>query len=272
MVINTNVVAQQAINNLTSSQNQLSKSLNRLSSGSRIVDPSDDAGGLAVATRLDAQLKRLNAAKGNVGSAMSLLQTQDGFLAQVANALNRMSELSIMAQDVTKQPGDLSLYDKEFQTLAGYIADIATKEFNGTSLFSGATLSVTTDADPTAANNFTMSGISLATLDTYTSLNSLSVTTSVSAMTALTAVKNAITQMAADRATIGAYQTRLNFTMDQMTVTAENLSSASSRIQDVDVAAESTEYARYNILVQAGVSMVSQANAMPQTALKLLQQ
>ena len=272
MVINTNVQAQRAANNLAASQARLSKSLARLSSGSKIIDPSDDAGGLAVATRLDAQIKRLDAAKANVGNAMSYLQTQDGFLKQVAKALNRMSELSIMAQDVTKQSNDLSLYDKEFKTLASYVQDIGTKEFNGTSLFAGTSLAVTTDADPTLLNNFQMNGISLATADVYTSLNSVDVTTSLSAQVALTAVKDAITQMATDRATVGAYQTRLNFTMDQMLVSKENLTSASSRIQDVDVAEEATEYARYNILLQAGTSMVAQANALPQSALKLLQQ
>lgn len=269
MVINTNTQAQQAANNLTSSQTRLAKSLARLSSGSKIIDPSDDAGGLAVSTRLDAQLKRLGAAKSNVGNAMSMLQTQDGYLSKVAKALNRMSELSIMAQDITKQSGDLKLYDKEFQTLSSYIADIGKKDFNGVSLFNGSTMSVTTDADPTSSNNFNMTAPGLGTLPQYDFIT-LDITSTATAIIALDAVKVAISQLADDRATIGANQTRLNFTSEQLTVTRENLTAANSRIVDVDVAEEATEYARYQILLQAGTSMVAQANQLPQSALKLL--
>jgi flagellin len=271
MVINTNIQAQQAANNLTSSQTRLAKSLARLSSGSKIIDPSDDAGGLAVSTRLDAQLKRLGAAKGNVGNAMSMLQTQDGYLNKVAKALNRMSELSIMAQDITKQSGDLKLYDKEFQTLSSYIADIGKKDFNGVSLFAGDTMPVTTDADPTSGNNFNMTAPGLGTLPQY-NFAGLDITSTTTAIVSLDAVKIAISQLADDRATIGANQTRLNYTAEQLTVTRENLTAANSRIVDVDVAEEATEYARYQILLQAGTSMVAQANQLPQSALKLLNQ
>ncbi len=275
MVINTNISAQTSARLLADSSDKLSQSLARLSSGSKIVSPSDDAAGMAVAMYFDARINRNNAAANNVGNAVSFSQTQDGFLQQVSSALNRMSELSVLAQDVTKTGSDLSLYDKEFQTLAGYISDISTKQFNGVSLFSGATLNVTTDADPTATsssagNDFQMQGISLATLNTYTSLSSLSVTTSSSATTALTAVKNAITQLASDRAQIGANIVRLTNTQSQLGVLADNMTAAKSRITDVDVAQESTNFARYNILVQAGTAMLSQANSTPQSVLKLL--
>jgi len=218
---------------------------------------------MAVSMQFGARINRISATTNNVGNAISFSQTQDGFLQQVSSALNRMSELSVLSQDVTKTDSDRSLYDKEFQTLSGYISDISKKEFNGVSLFSGATLNVTTDADPTTSNAFAMNGISLATLNTYTSLNSLAIASSVSAGTALTAVKSAITQLATDRAQIGANIVRLTNTQSQLGVLNDNLSAANSRITDVDVAQESTNFARYNILVQAGTAMLAQANAAP---------
>ena len=125
----------------------LAKSLARLSSGSRISSPEDDAAGLAVSFRFDAQISRTASANANIGNAISFSQTQDGFLSKVGKALDRMSELSIMAQDVTKTDSDRALYDKEFQTLGAYIDNTATKDFNGVSLFSASALNVTTDGD-----------------------------------------------------------------------------------------------------------------------------
>ena len=116
----------------------LAKSLARLSSGSKIVSPEDDAAGLAVATRFDAQINRITAASNNVSNAISFNQTQDGFLKKVTKALDRMSELAILSQDVTKTDDDRALYDAEFTTLGAYIDDVATKEFNGVALFDGA--------------------------------------------------------------------------------------------------------------------------------------
>jgi flagellin len=268
MVINTNTHAIAAASNLQTSEAMLSKSLARLSSGSKIVNPADDAAGLAVSMRLDAQIARLTAARSNVGNAISFTQTQDGYLKKIAKSLDRMSELSILAQDVTKSNADRALYDAEFQQLYDYFASAASKDFNGVSLFSAATLDVTIDSE---GGSFTMNGIDLAAGASYTGLATLDVTSTTNASAALTAVKAAITQLATDRATIGAYQSRMNFTSEQLTVSKENLSAASSRIQDVDVAEESTQYARYNILVQSGTAMLAQANQVPQSALRLLQ-
>ncbi|HVY68713.1 MAG TPA: flagellin [Verrucomicrobiae bacterium] len=267
MVINTNIQAQAAAANLNASSSMLAKSLSRLSSGSKITNPADDAAGLAVASRLDAQVQRTNAAMSNVGNAISFTQTQDGYLSKVAKALDRMSELSILAQDVTKSDSDRSLYNAEFQQLSSYVSNTATKDFNGVSLFSTASLAVTIDAE---GNSFTMTGTNLGSA-AYTGAIGSSISTTTAAATALTNVKSAITQLATDRATIGAYQSRMNFTSEQLSVNKENLTAASSRIQDVDVAEEATQYARYNILVQSGTSMLAQANQMPQSVLKLLQ-
>ena len=269
MVINTNTQAMAAASNLATSTAMLAKSLGRLSSGSKIVSPADDAAGLAVSSRLDAQVQRLGAARANVGNAVSFTQTQDGYLKKVAKALDRMSELAILAQDGTKSDGDRLLYQAEFKELQDYILSAQTKEFNGVSLFSSAGLDVTIDSE---GDTFTMHGIDLANA-TYgaATADTTVISDNTSAQATLLVVKDAITQLASDRAVIGAYQTRLNFTAEQLQVSKENLAAASSRIQDVDIAEESTQYARYNILVNAGTAMLAQANAMPQSALKLLQ-
>jgi flagellin len=266
MVINTNTSAQSSARLLSESSAALAKSLNRLSSGSKINSPEDDAAGLAVSFRFDAQLSRVGATQSNVGNAISFSQTQDGFLKKVTKALDRMSELSVLSQDVTKSDTDRGLYNKEFTTLAGYITDVAGKKFNGVALFSSTALSVTKDED---AGTFSMTGVNLGA-GAYTAATAATVDTASNAATALTKVKAALDQLGTDRATVGANISRLSMTNDQLSVLKENLSSANSRIKDVDVAEESTQFARYNILVQAGTAMLAQANATPQSALRLL--
>lgn len=266
MVINTNISAQTSANNLTMSQASLSKSLARLSSGSRIVSPSDDAAGLAVASRLDAQIQRLSAANSTVGNAVSFTQTQDGYLKKIAKAFNRLGELATLAQDVTKTDADRALYSSEFQQLSAYVTSAATKDFNGVSLFSSTSLAVTIDSE---GGTFSMAGVNLGAT-AYTDATGATVTSIANAASALTKVKAAINQLSTDRSTIGAYQARLNFTSEQLTVSKENLSAASSRIMDVDIADESTQYAKYNILVQSGTAMLAQANQMPNSVLQLL--
>jgi len=266
MVINTNVSAQTSARLLGESSSALAKSLARLSSGSKIVSPEDDAAGLAVSTRFDAQINRIGAASNNVGNAISFNQTQDGFLKKVSKALDRMSELSILSQDATKTDSDRALYNAEYTTLGSYINDVATKDFNGVNLFDGTALNVTTDSD---GNTYTMNAVDL-TASAYTTATGDSVDTAANAATALGDVKAAIDQLSTDRANIGANISRLNSTNDGLAVLKDNLSAANSRITDVDVAQESTNFAKLNILVQAGTAMLAQANATPQSALRLL--
>ena len=249
------------------SSKMLTQSLARLSSGSKITSPADDSAGLAVSMKLNAQMARIDAASNNVGNAISLNQTQDGYLQKISDAFNRMSELSILSQDVTKSVSDKALYNQEFQTLGSYISDVAKKDFNGVSLFNGTTLNVTVDSD---ANTFASSGINLGNT-TYTTATSSTIDTTANAVTALANVKAAINQLAQDRASIGANIESLSYYSDQLGTLKNNLSAANSRIMDVDVAQESTRYAKYNILVQSGTAMLAQANALPQSALKLLQ-
>lgn len=385
MVINTNIQAQTGARLLGESSSRLSQSLARLSSGSKIVSPADDAAGLAVSTRFDAQINRTGAAINNLGNTLSFCQTQDGYMNKIGKALDRMSELAMLAQDVTKTDSDRSLYNREFQTLNSYVSSIATKDFNGVTLFSSSALNVTIDtegvtlqmagvsgtylapsvAQPYAAsttlgtlqpgmpdmlawigdggvdhgNDITASstiqdmvdvinGVSEghATASYNTTTGDLSVTvdagyklfftnpdspystsypsviglsaldniggsssqttsvtltqagssgagdisTASGAVSALTTVKSAINQLATDRATVGATIARLNSTSESLSTLKENLAAANSRIKDVDVAEESTAFARYNILVQSGTAMLAQANATPNSVLKLL--
>jgi len=267
MVINTNISALSSSRLLGESTAMLNKSLARLSSGSKITSPEDDAAGVAVSLRFDAQINRVKAATANIGNATSFSQTQDGFLQKVGKALDRMSELSVLSQDVTKSDADRALYNKEFTTLGGYITTAASKDFNGVSLFSATAQNVTIDSE---GNTFSMAGANLGA-GTYTTATGSAVDTAAHAVTALTNVKAAITQLATDRATVGANISRLNFTSEQLGVLSDNLSAANSRIKDVNVADESTQFARYNILVQAGTAMLAQANSQPQSALRLLQ-
>lgn len=267
MVINTNIAAESSSSLLSASSANLAKSLQRLSSGSKIVTPQDDAAGLGVSMKFDAQTSRITAAKNNVSNAVSYTQTQDGFLQQVGKALNRMSELAVSAQDVTKTNTDRSLYNAEYSQLASYITSTASKDFNGVSLFDSNDKSVTIDSD---ANTWTMSKIDLSTANYTGATTSQDISTTGGAVTALGKVKTAIGQLATDRATIGASLARLNYTSDQLTVQRTNINAANSQLKDVDVAEESTNYAKLNILVQSGTAMLAQANTMPQSVLKLL--
>jgi len=247
----------------------LSQSLARLSSGSKVTSPADDSAGLAVSMNLVSQEGENTAASNNIADAVSFNQTQDGYLSQVTSALDRMSELAVQAQDVTKSDSDRSLYQQEFSTLATYVNNVSTENFNGVSLFGGTQLNVTIDS---SGNTFAMQGVNLATSTTFTNLSSSdNISTLTGAASALTGVEAAISQLATDRATLGANEETLNDYSGQLATLNNNLSAANSTIMDVDVAQESTNYAKENILVQTGTAMLAQANALPQIALKLLQ-
>jgi len=281
MVINTNPAAARGARFLADATDNLQKSLARLSSGTKIVEPQDDAAGMAVSSRMDAQINRTQATRSNIGNAISLKQTQDGYLSKVGKALDRMSELATLAQDQTKTGTDLSLYNKEYETLYSYIDNIDDQLFNGVSLFQGAAGSagikvLIDDAGSSTSSYFTTAGIALSvsvtsSLSAGSSTNLSSVlTTSASSAAALETVKSAITQVATFRASIGSDLSRLMSTDSHLSVLSENLSASLSRIKDVDVAEESAKYAKYNILVQSGTAMLAQANSLPQSALRLL--
>jgi flagellin len=269
VVINTNYSATVASNNLATSNSMLQKSLNRLSSGSKIVNPSDDAGGLAVSMKLSAAAVRQGAVATNIGNAVSLLQTQDGALKVSGEVLQRISELRVLYNDVTKSSTDKANYDTEFTALQAQLTANASEKFNGVAMFGSTALgavAVTEDGATTvsvAARDLTSTSTGVGAI-TSSSVSSLS---SVSVAQISTAIENVATM----RATNGSEQSRLGFASELVTTNKANLEAANSRIIDVDVAAESTQLARWNILVQAGTSMLAQANQSAQSALKLLQ-
>jgi flagellin len=262
MVINTNMAASNAATNLADSSKLLAKSLARLSSGSKIASIEDDVAGSAVSLRFDSQISRAGAAGNNVANAISFSQTQDGYLQKIGKALDRMSELTTLSLDVTKDTTkDVALYQKEFDKLAQVITDIASKKFNGNDLFGGSDLDVTTGTE--SSDTFSMIAVDLADVDIGTQTLGDSAATD--------AVNDAIDALADQRSTVGSNISALSSYSDQLSVLKNNLTAANSRIKDVDVAEESTQFARYNILVQAGTAMLAQANTSTQSALRLLQ-
>jgi flagellin len=420
VVINTNYAATTAANNLAHSNELLQKSLNRLSSGSKIVNPSDDAGGLAVSMKLSAAARRQGAVSTNIANAVSMLQTQDGVLAVTGKILNRMSELKVLNSDITKSSSDRANYQSEFSALQTQITANGAEKFNGVSLFGTTTVSVAATEDGNTAvgiqgtnllgtagpvawsnisndiapgSNWTSSNPSISNIAGYTrfhgdgtltttqsnisgpytisfTLNSVGGspgtatitgggggTLDLAALTSdgsdhpvsisvdaagtaswsfqngaqtgtianfgsvsggaivfsqtgsgsvdmhvgddftltstagggasnnvggvagassltsvnLSTITGAISDLATYRAQNGASQSRFQFATELLTVNKANLEAANSRITDVDVAQESTALARYNVLVQAGTSMLAQANQSSQLALKLLQ-
>jgi flagellin len=271
VVINTNYAATVASNNLAASNSSLQRSLNRLSSGTKIVDPSDDAGGLAVSMKLAAASKRQGAVANNVGNAVSFLQTQDGALKVAGKILDRMSELKTLYEDATKNSSDQANYDTEFKALSKQLDSITSEKFNGISLFSTAGKTIYATEDLSTGTSVTLAGRDLGS--TSTGVGNLSSGGAVSMTTAtvtLDVIKTAIENVATMRANNGAEQSRLGFAGELLTVNKANLEAANSRITDVDVAQESTQLARWNILVQSGTAMLAQANGSSSTALRLL--
>ncbi|MBL9215220.1 MAG: flagellin [Opitutaceae bacterium] len=269
VVINTNYAATVASNNLAASNSMLQRSLNRLSSGSKIVNPADDAGGLAVSMKLSAAAKRSGAAATNIGNSVSFLQTQDGVLKVAGKVLDRMSELKTLYSDPTKNSDDKANYDAEFTQLTNQLDSLTDEKFNGVSLFGSTDLTVNVSED--GSQSVTIAGKDLADsasgvgalADSGTGIGSLG---SIS----LSTITDAIQTVATMRANNGAEQSRLGFASEVLTVNKANLEAANSRITDVDVASESTQLARWNILVQSGTAMLAQANQSAQVALRLI--
>ena len=272
MVINTNVGAIRASRALSESSGRMNTALARLASGSRIVSPADDAGGLAVASKFDAQINRNRAVQNNLSSALSYSQTADGFLQKASKALDRMGELATLSLDTTKSSSDVADYEIEFADLKNYISDIGTKDFNGVSLFGMAGIAVTKNSDGDTwtliENNLNAEELNFILDGSVTVTNALAQTTIDSELTSY--IEDAIRAVSECRVAVGANIQRIQFTQEQVGLLNENLQRSVSRIKDVDVATESTQFSRYNILVQSGTAMLAQANLLPQLTLRLI--
>jgi flagellin len=278
--INTNSAASAAAYNLGNINTSLQKSLQRLSSGSRINSSYDDAGGLAVSMKLSAAIRRTEATQSNVNNSMAFLETQDGVLKSADKLVARMSELAQLANDVTKSTSDLALYQTEVNTLKSQLSSMMSETFNGVSLFSSgttttpataSTLSVVASQDGSQTIGITQADLlSVGRHVGTTSSLGIDISSTTGAKAAISTVNAAIQNLAQLRSYNGSEQSRLNFASDTLAINKTNLESANSRIIDVDVAEESAKLARFNILQQAGTAMLAQANQSSQSLLRLL--
>ncbi|MFK7988478.1 MAG: flagellin [Sandaracinaceae bacterium] len=278
ITINTNVASLNAQRNLGKTQNALAGNLGRLSTGLRINSASDDAAGLAISEKLKSQIRSLGQAERNANDGVSLLQTAEGAMNEVSGILTRMRELSIQSANDTVGSTERGFLNQEVTALRSELDRISqVTEFNGAKLLTGGatgtafTFQVGTGATSNDQITTTIAGTAAADLGGVTGgLAAVNISTSTGATDALAVIDTAINDISSRRATIGASQNRLNVTVANLGSARENLSAANSRIRDVDVASETAALTRNNILTQAGVSVLAQANQAPQIALSLL--
>lgn len=260
-VINTNVMSLNAQRNLNKSGNSLSTALERLSSGLRINSAMDDAAGLAVAQKMDSQIRGMTVASRNASDGISYAQTADSALATVSDQLQRMRELATQSLNGTLSDTERSKIDQEYSALQAEASRIqSVAKMNGQSVYGTFSFQVGADASDTISGTFTS-----------VSVTGTNVSTSAGASTALSSIDAWLGSVASNRATIGGTQSRLTFTISYLQGAIENQSAAKSRIMDADFAAETAALTRAQILQQAGTAMVSQANSIPQNVLSLLQ-
>ena len=270
--VNTNVASINAQRSLAEVSNRLAGNFRRLSTGLRISTAADDAAGLAISERLRSQIRSLDQAKRNANDGISLVQTAEGALNEVSSILSRLRELSIQSANGSVSNQDRETLDEEFQSLVNEVNRIGSStEFNGVKLLDGSSSSVSFQVGfGTTAGIDTIAITLQAALSTSLGLNSLDIGSGGSTTTALTNIDTAINAVSSLRGSLGAIQNRLGSTINNLAIQVENLSAAESRIRDVDVAYETAQLTRNSILQQASISVLSQANAQPQTALTLL--
>jgi len=308
--INTNAAASSASYHLSKNNAALQKSLTRLSSGSRITQPADDAGGLAVSMKLSGTINRLSGVEKNIDNAISFLQVQDGILDSAGKILDRMAELKALSQDVLKNASDIANYNSEFQNLQVQLHQMSQTTFNGVSLAGAGTTAIfggsntqdvtvsiftsatgesgskvsinktmllsalTIDASDLTSASFTNAGKNNAAAAGTGGIFSFAADSVAGTMTldkvSVAVFTQALQNIATLRAENGGSVSRLQFSKESAAAQRTNLEAANGRIMDVDIASESTRLAKYNILVQASASMLSQANATSNVAMMLL--
>ena len=294
MYINHNTMASQVANNLTSHYNDLKTSTSRLSSGLRINSAADDAAGLAIRELMRTDIAALQQGVRNANDAISLIQTADGALGIIDEKLTRMKELAEQASTGTYDSTQRLMIESEYQAMASEITRIANAtDFNGIHLLNGNLSGDTHDGSTMTATGkmkvhfgtandsaedyyYIQIGTSTASAlgvgnETTAGRDGSTISTQQAAQKALVAITNAVVSKDKIRAHLGALQNRLENTVSNLTTQAENLQAAESRISDVDVATEMTQFVRNQILTQSSVAMLSQANSMPKMAMQLIQ-
>ena len=272
--INQNISAMNAYRNLNVTDGQMSKSLEKLSSGFRINRAADDAAGLAISEKLRGQVKGLDTASANAQNAVSLIQTAEGALNETTAILQRMRELAVQAANDTNTADDRGQIAKEITQLTGEIDRIATStQFNTQSLLAGgaaATAGLTFQIGANTGADQTLN-LKLGTMTTAAlTIGTVNVTSASFASQALASIDNAIKAVSGERANLGAVQNHLEHTVKNLGVASENLAASESRIRDTDMAKEMMSFTRAQILSQAGTAMLAQANQAPQGVLSLL--
>ncbi|MCB1998517.1 MAG: flagellin FliC [Burkholderiaceae bacterium] len=282
--INTNIASLNAQRNLNSSQSSLMTSMQRLSSGLRVNSAKDDAAGLAIAERMNAQVRGMNVAVRNANDGISLAQTAEGALGKVGDALQRMRELALQARNATNSDSDKESLNKEYTELAKEIQRVlGGTTFNGKAILAGEAGSqtfqvganvTTNDSIDITTTNMAAAGSITTVAGTGGNSPTLGIGSAASTSDLQTVVQNidsAIDLINSERATLGAAQSRFESVISNLQISAENQSAARSRIMDADFAAETANLSRAQILQQAGNAMVAQANQLPQQVLQLLQ-
>ena len=280
LTINTNIASLNAQRNLNMSQGSLATSMQRLSSGLRVNSAKDDAAGLAIAERMNAQVRGMNVAVRNANDGISMSQTAEGALSQVSNSLQRMRELAVQARNATNSSSDKDSLNKEFAQLQAEISRVlAGTTFNGKHILGADATSLTfqiganTTADDTitiATKDMTLDTTITAVTNSSTAVIDASATSGAIG-TVIDNIDKALDSINDTRATYGATQSRFDAIITNLQVGVENQSAARSRIMDADFAAETANMSRAQVLQQAGTAMVAQANQLPQQVLKLLQ-
>lgn len=280
-VINTNLASLNTQRNLTTSQASLATSLQRLSSGLRVNSAKDDAAGLAIAERMNAQVKGLNVAIRNANDAISLSQTAEGALGKVGENLQRMRELAVQAANGTNSSADRTTLDQEYTALAGEVTRVLqSTKFNGLSLLNSSVPAAGFDFQ-VGANNNANEKINIAVSDITAGTGIAAVTgsgasasiadaTGALALGAMNALSTAIDEVSSARAKFGASQNRFEAVIANLQIASENQSASRSRIMDADFASETANLTRGQILQQAGTAMLAQANSLPNGVMALL--
>ena len=271
--VNTNIASINAQRNTAQVTGRLARNYQRLSTGLRISTAADDAAGLAISERLRSQIRSLTQASRNANDGISLVQVGEGALNEVSNILVRLRELAIQSANGSSSPADKDTISEEFGSLVNEINRIAqSTEFNGVKLLDGSASSVTFQVGINTTAGIDSLDVALTpALTTTLGLASVDIGSGGSTSFALSQIDSAINNVSALRGRFGSLQNRLQSTIANLGVAAESLAAAESRIRDVDVAYETAELTRNNILQQASISILAQANAQPQSALSLLQ-
>ena len=273
-IINTNLMALNAQRNLSATQNALATSVQRLSSGLRVNSAKDDAAGLAIAERMNTQIRGMNVAIRNANDGISLAQTAEASLGQIGEMAQRMRELAVQSANATNTAEDRANLDAEYQQLAQEITrTIASTTFNGLNILAGDAGAMAFQVG--AGSDDTVNAINITTTDlsanaAVTAVTSGDITSAANATTAMDNIDTLIDLVTTERATYGAAQNRFESVISNLQVAVESQTAARSRIMDADFAAETAAMTRAQVLQQAGVAMLSQANAMPNTVLSLL--